>query len=394
MSDAAALRAAADRCVACAACRTGCPTFDATLEEGRSGRGRVQLVRSALSGALDAGSDRFSALLSSCTRCGFCAEICPVGIPVVAIVDYGRALSEARRPRALRERIVLKLLLRPPLLRFALRALALWQRVLGRARDGTPASLPGLGTRKPIFRLPWSGAVSGAAGPSSGPPVALRVGCRTDALAPRAADDAAFLLRRAGFLVDVPGGQGCGGAFAAAAGDAPTTAALKSLSEATFAGTRTLSMCGSCDRTPDAHGGEDWLAALAERGFAGPFAPSRLPGPVVVHEPCTARYGPGKGSGVFALLRSAGVDARLLTGVACCGGAAPFCLDAPQESAELGRLAAAAAAAAGGGRIVSSDPGCLLQFATYGGTDAASRPQPLHAATALRMLVDPERLPP
>ena len=393
MSEAAALQAAADRCVACAACRTGCPTFDATLEEGRSGRGRVQLVRSALSGALDAGSDRFSELLSSCTRCGFCAQICPVGIPVVAIVDYGRALSEARRPRKLRERIVLGLLGRPALLRIALRALALWQRVLGRARDGRPESLPGLGSKKPIFRLPWSGAVRGVAGPPDGPSVALRVGCRTDAFSASAADDAAFLLRRAGFRVDVPGPQACGGAFAVAAGDLPTAAALKTRSEATFAGTRMLSMCGACDRTPEAHGGEDWVTALSERGFAGPFTPSRLAGPIVVHEPCTARYGPKKSSGVFALLQSAGVDAKLLTGVACCGGAAPFCLDAPQESADLGRLAAAAAEAAGGGLLVTSDPGCLLQFATYGGSDAAPRPKPLHAATALRLLVDPDRSP-
>lgn len=390
MTDAAALRAAADRCVACAACRSGCPTFDATLEEGRSGRGRVQLVRAAWEGALDPATDRFAELLSSCARCGYCAQICPVGIPVVDIVDAGRALVAARRPAPARERAVVALLRRPRLLSAALAALALWQRLLGRARDGRPAPLPGLGTRKPIFRLPWRRARRGEAGPADGARIALRVGCRTDAFAPRAADDVAWLFRRAGLRVDVPGAQGCGGAFATASGDSAAAADLAAASRATFGAARVVSLCGACDRTPSAHGGAEWTAELAAAGFRGPFDPSRLPGPVVVHEPCTARYGPAGGTSAAALLRSAGVDVRPLSGVACCGGAAPFSLDAAALSEDLGRRAAAAVAATGARLFVTSDAGCLLQFSSYvpDGTRA------LHAATALRRLVDPSAPPP
>jgi Fe-S oxidoreductase len=149
-------------------------------------------------------------------------------------------------------------------------------------------------------------------------------------------------------------------------------------------------MCGICDRTAGAHAGEDWSEALAAAGFDGPFYPERLPGPVLVHEPCTARYGPAGGTPVAALLRRAGVDARSFASPACCGGAAPFALEAPAESAELGRRAAEAAAALGAASFVTSDAGCLLQFATSFGERG---PRALHAAAALRLVTDPAYSP-
>jgi glycolate oxidase iron-sulfur subunit len=388
------LRAAAERCVACAACRSGCPTFDATLEEGRSGRGRVHLVRAAFEGALAPSTDRFAELLSSCTRCGFCAKICPVGIPVVEVIDAGRAAVAEARGVGVRARVVLALLRRPKILRAALAGVAALQRLLFAPSD-RPRPFLGLGRGKPIFRLRFRRAKKGSRGPADGPPISLRVGCRTDALTPEAADDAAYLLARAGLRVVVPKGQSCGGAFATACGAVDDAAALAAKSRELFerSGGGVASMCGACDATPSAHGGEDWTIALERKGFVGPFDPSRLKGPVVVQDACVARFGSGGGSAALRLLRSAGVDARPFEGVACCGGSAPFSLDARALSERLGRDAASAAKkATGRGTFVASDAGCLLQFASFASEPRGAVPlETSHVATALRRLVDPAR---
>ena len=151
----------------------------------------------------------------------------------------------------------------------------------------------------------------------------------------------------------------------------------------------------------DAHGGESlppaiwsagdavrWTSALLRAGYRGPFSPTELRGPVVVHDPCSARFGVAGRTSALELLRAAGVDARPFSGATCCGGAEPFRGDAPALSEELGRRAAAAALAAGAKTFVTSDAGCLIQFRAAFGGDGA--PEVAHLATALLRLVEPE----
>ncbi|HYC77964.1 MAG TPA: heterodisulfide reductase-related iron-sulfur binding cluster, partial [Planctomycetota bacterium] len=140
---------------------------------------------------------------------------------------------------------------------------------------------------------------------------------------------------------------------------------------------------------PGAFAGDEWTALLESAGFAGPFRPDTLPAPVLVHEPCTGRFGARGPSAALRLLRAAGVDARPFEGAACCGGAAPFLIDAPDLSRDLGAAARAAVAASGARTLVTSDPGCLLQFSAAGGAEGSAAPVVLHLATALLRLVEP-----
>ena len=84
------------------------------------------------------------------------------------------------------------------------------------------------------------------------------------------------------------------------------------------------------------------------------------------------------------LLRRAGVDAVRFAPVACCGGAAPACVDAPEESEKMGEIVRAALEAAPPKTLVTSDPGCLLQFRRMTGDLGI---EVIHAATALRRVL-------
>jgi Fe-S oxidoreductase len=92
------LDARMSRCTHCAACRSGCPTFDATLLEGHSGRGRVILARGLLQHELrlDARAQEY---LLACTRCAWCETVCPVDIPVVELIETALATFTSVTPR-------------------------------------------------------------------------------------------------------------------------------------------------------------------------------------------------------------------------------------------------------------------------------------------------------
>ena len=87
------------RCTLCAACRSGCPSFDVTLLEGHSGRGRVLLAMGLEDGSLQPDASVRDYLLG-CTRCGWCETVCPLDIPVVSLVEdaLGRFTDVPPRP--------------------------------------------------------------------------------------------------------------------------------------------------------------------------------------------------------------------------------------------------------------------------------------------------------
>ena len=79
-----------DPCVHCGFCLPACPTYEATLDESDSPRGRIVLMRALQSGDLGPADDALALHLDRCLGCRACESACPSG------VSYGPALEAAR----------------------------------------------------------------------------------------------------------------------------------------------------------------------------------------------------------------------------------------------------------------------------------------------------------
>lgn len=357
-------------CTWCANCRSGCPSFEATRDEAASGRGRIGMLLALASGSL-APSPRMAAAFASCTRCGWCDTVCPVKIPVRAAIDAARTRVTPPTELGRVARLMLALLRDPAAARRARRLIRRFQEART-TRDRR--SFPPVAPVEPRLALPAPEAAD----------VVLSIGCRIEAFVPEAAADAAAVLAACGMKVGVASQPVCSGFLQEAWGAHADAAACAEATRASAAGRPLATLCGGCRNTARAAEtpleADDVGAWVARAGWRGPFRPEALAGPVFVHEPCTFRHG-REGTSVLDLLRRAGVDAVRFAPVACCGGAAPACVDAPEESEKMGESVRVALEAAPPKTLVTSDPGCLLQFRRM--TDALGI-DVIHAATALR----------
>lgn len=84
-------------CIKCGLCVPNCPTYQTTLKETESPRGRVMLARKVLEGTLDP-SANFHDQMSRCMDCLSCNSICPVGIKPADLALDMRFAAEQTNP--------------------------------------------------------------------------------------------------------------------------------------------------------------------------------------------------------------------------------------------------------------------------------------------------------
>lgn len=397
------------QCMHCGMCLPTCPTYDETLLERSSPRGRIRLMREVADGRLDV-TPAFAAEMSYCLGCLACQTACPAGVDYAQLLEHARGEAERRGVtggawrRLVRWATMSVLFRRPRLLRAFGRAMWLYQR-LGVQRAiraiGVPRILPRrlrqLEAMTPTVSAPFSNAlVRPVERPTAAKHrVALLTGCVQDILYAPINRATADVLLANGCEVVTPPVQYCCGSLHAHNGElewardlARKNLDMYDLSQLDAV----ISNAGGCgshlkrygellDDDPDyrqrAHAWDrkvrdvsEWLMEIGVRPPGPPAAGSAgvvRGGTVVTYDAsCHLLHGQRVSAPPLEVL-------RLLPGVTlvplpeadwCCGSAGVYSLTQPEQSAKLLARKLDHVAATGAAVLASGNPGCLLQLAT------------------------------
>ncbi|NOZ12822.1 MAG: (Fe-S)-binding protein [Acidobacteria bacterium] len=219
-----------DLCVKCGTCRTMCPVFRVTGEEGGVARGKISILQ-----ALYRGNTRFSEetldFLNQCVTCGSCEFVCPRDVPFLQIIENARAKALRDGQISLSKKIALKLISG----KRGISAAA----GLGRLLPGDS----GLQYKLPLIKrhIPKPGKSLDSLLPPFSPPlgryrfdVLYFPGCAMRYLYTETAKNLVTLLNRLGVGVFLDFGQKCCGFPHLTAGDTKTFEQLMSHNNQTF----------------------------------------------------------------------------------------------------------------------------------------------------------------
>src|SRR5688572_27333841 len=229
------------QCMHCGMCLPTCPTYDATLRERNSPRGRIALMRSIADGTLEV-TEAFADEMSYCLGCLACQTACPAGVDYATLFETARndieraGVNRSARRRVWRGISLGFLFRRPRALRLAGRGLRLYQRTGLQAfarRTGLTKLLPrDLRRAEPQTPAVARAFSSDLIAPHESPAgdaryrVALLTGCVQDLVFPDINRDTADALLANGCAVDTPPSQPCCGSLHAHNGDPAGAAEL------------------------------------------------------------------------------------------------------------------------------------------------------------------------
>lgn len=370
--------AEADRCVKCGYCLPHCPTYDLSLDEGESPRGRIALIQALLQGSVD--SPRLHDHLDSCLACRACEAACP------SQVNYGELITAVRAIQATTgrssgrfHRTSLALLSRAPYMRLPSNLVKIYQRLglskfTGMLGGAVMQRLNGLLPPK-IDTAPWKEfypALGDAAGR-----VGLFTGC-IGRITDRPALDAGIrLLTRLGFEVVVPPDQCCCGAMHLHSGDAKQAGALATQNCAAFSRYRLDAIVGvasGCISQLTEYGREtahlpapamDISSFLCNQARIHDLKLNPLKKRVAIHTPCSMKNILKSESDPYRLLKQIpGIELfPLPENGLCCGAAGHYVLTHPDGADALRKNKIIGLQDCHADILVTSNTGCSLHIA-------------------------------
>ncbi|MBI4504901.1 MAG: 4Fe-4S dicluster domain-containing protein [Chloroflexi bacterium] len=380
-------------CIRCGLCLSVCPTYQLTLAEEESPRGRIALARALIEGHLGVTPDLVTHE-DNCLLCDACTAICPTG---VRMEHLGVALRAALAPYDQRpswQRDAVRAILRWAFddlrhMRLVGRLVQLYQqsglRALARAsgvlrllRVDTPEAL--LPAVRGGFVVPdgrtWQPPVS------NGRRVALLAGCVMSTAFAEVNRATVRVLLANGYAVTLPSGQQCCGALHAHVGDLPAARALARRNIAAFDDADLVVVnaagCGAMLKEyghlladdPDYATAAEALSArvrdvtelLAGDGLRR--QPGELPLTVTYQDPCHLAHAQRITAQPRELLRAI-PGLRLVEmreSALCCGSAGIYNVLHPETGETLLARKLDNALATGATVIATANPGCALQL--------------------------------
>ncbi|BCP65574.1 glycolate oxidase iron-sulfur subunit [Thermus thermophilus] len=376
---------AIEACVHCGFCLPTCPTYVVLQEEMDSPRGRIFLMKEVLEGNL--GLEEALPYLDRCLACQACVTACPSGVPYGELIATFRLWSEEKRHRFPLERVFRLGLLRtlPYPERF---------RPLAKLGAGLKPLLKPLPLPKPLKaplallpdRLPEE-APYGEVYPAKGERrarVGLLLGCAQRVLRPSINQATIRVLQENGVEVVAVPEQACCGALNLHAGDKEGARALarknlKAFRDVDYVVTNAAGCGSGMKEYPLLFRGEpeeeearalaakvkDLSVLLDELGFTPP-PPPRHPLRVAYHDACHLAHAQGVREAPRRLLQAAGLEVlEPREWELCCGSAGTYNLFQPEIAEALGRRKAENLKATGADLVATGNIGCLTQIQAY-----------------------------
>ncbi|HLI29312.1 MAG TPA: (Fe-S)-binding protein [Chloroflexota bacterium] len=408
------------QCIRCGLCLSVCPTYQLTLLEQESPRGRIAMARAVAEGHLAVTPD-FVAHEESCLLCEACTAVCPAGVRMEELgVAVRAAIAQQAPPRPRLARLLQWLAFRvvfPDLRRFRRQARLLrWYQRSGLqalARRSGLLKLLGLATIE-AYLPPIDAAFvvpRGQVWPARGPErhhTALFAGCVMSTAFAETDRATARVLAANGCRVELPASQGCCGALHAHGGDVAMARELARRNIAAFEASAAETIvvnaagCGAmlkeyahllADDPPWADRARafvrrvrDFTELLAALGPREP--PRRLTGKVTYQDPCHLAHAQRVRAQPRQLLRAVGLElVEMKESDLCCGSAGIYNLTHPTTADQLQARKLAHALATGAEVIVTANPGCLIQLQA----GAARRGLPLQVRHIADVLDDAYR---
>jgi len=408
------------QCIHCGICLPVCPTYNLTLREISSPRGRLRMMRNVADGIMPL-SETFMQEMFFCLDCRACETACPAGVNYGALVESARAqVFEARVEQGTGswlQRIVLRhLFTSPARLRFMARGFywlqrsGLWAlvinlgltRLLGARVHAAAHLAPRMEARFTFARLPHVLPARGTRRFRVG----LLVGCVQDVAFAAVNEDTAEVLRSAGCEVVVPRDQRCCGSLHGHSGDTSTARQLAGMNIKTFealgldAVIVNAAGCGSFMKAYDrllepqpelraraeefSRRVKDFSEFLVEIGL--PALSSRYAvAATAYHDACHLAHGQRITHQPRELVRAVVGDQyrELVEADWCCGSAGIYNLTHPATARELLDRKIENLVESRAERCIAANPGCLIQLRD-GIKRAGLSIEVLHPATLLR----------
>ena len=413
-------------CLHCGLCLPTCPTYELTLDERSSPRGRIRLFRSVLDGSLTPGR-AFADEMNFCLDCRACETACPAGVRYGEIVEHARAIVRERRlgPPGVRLKTLVLLrgifragwtfalfsslmrIYRKSGLREAVEHSGLLDLLPASARR-TALSLPEVADHDFLATAP---PVVPARGGEKKGRAALLTGCVMNVSFPEVHRQTAELLAIGGYEVHLPRPQFCCGSLHAHNGDPGRAALLAGQILDVFPADADVVVANSagCGAFMKEYGrlfaGDPQRAGRAA-AFASkvrdvsevltPAAPAPAVGGeahkdrvtdqerVTYHDPCHLAHAQGITRQPRALVASApGTEfVEMAEASRCCGSAGIYNLLRPDDSDAMLRRKVGSIIASGARVVVTGNPGCHLQI-ERGLREASERIEVVHPVRLL-----------
>lgn len=390
------------QCMHCGMCLPTCPTYDATLRERSSPRGRIAMMRAVADGRL-AVSRTFAEELYFCLGCLACQTACPAGVDYATLFEHARGeierqgvLDTPKRSRirnlalnwlfTSRNRLhglgrALRFYQESGLQAFV-RGSGLLKLLPGSLRDLEPLT-PEVRDRFTEERFREDLRAGNPKRPKYR--VALLAGCIQDLAFSDVNADTVFVLQQNGCEVVLPEGQVCCGSLHAHNGELEAARDLARRNLDAFGAEgldAVISNAGGCGSHMKRYGhllAEDamyadraraWSAKvkdvhefLVEIGFRAPEA-GVAPAKVAYHESCHLAHGQKVSEQPRQVLRAIpGLDlVDLAEANWCCGSAGIYNITRPEMSMALLDRKMAHVREAGTEVVAAANPGCVVQL--------------------------------
>ena len=389
------------QCMHCGMCLPTCPTYDETLRESHSPRGRISLMRDIVDGSLPI-SEAFGEEMYYCLGCLACQTACPAGVDYAELFEKSRAEIERQEVlstpsrRLIRWLSLVVLFRQPRILRFTGWCLWLFQRsgVMWFLSKRVPSLLLPKKLRRllpltPTMRPPFSNRRIAPRETPENPKyrVGMLTGCVQDLMYSTINRDTVDVLLHNGNEVITPQVQFCCGSLHAHNGDLTSAKYLAKKTLDSFdldnldAIITNAGGCGSHLKryAPLLEGDEEYYERalhwdrkvkdiqewLEETGFLVPENSGNNKSRTVAYDDsCHLCHGQGVSSQPRNILRSIpGITlVELPEADWCCGSAGIYSITQPEQAEKLLTRKLQHLEGTGATTVASANPGCLLQL--------------------------------